>query len=494
MATGNMLLLAFAGLALMIGRAPRAATPTTSRATTVSAKYLDEPLLVPGAVAADPEKLDFFSQWYPLSSTRTLARGKPNALRLLDVPLVAWKAGNGWRVAEDRCPHRGAPLSYGRLEVNSTLSCSYHGWQFGDSESDAPSYVPTGGCGARLRNHPSQVCEHGLLWVWPKPAAIGSVEAFEAYAKPLPVDHLPAPDCVVTDWTVNRVPIPWASLLENTLDDAHGVHAHHGLAGLDRALARPASQTRSGESGAGESFAAWVNVSGPLIASDLAGRVDADSVESTWVNSYRFLAPHRTTVRFGPAYRAEGFLVPTAADETLLVSAAFSVPGPGLGGNLLPAAPRATPARTAPRPRPGVTIVCQAELLAEADGLDDLRGERWTGERTSGGLTASDGAVVRLRKWLRRSGGPPLKPTEKSDVRRWRARHKISVWEMHTRDCPTCRRAHDDAEATAKVLLVAAAAAAASGELAAAVTLLMTSELSRRTALWFETEDVKFDR
>ena len=489
-----MLLLAFAGLALMIGRAPRAATPTPSRATTVSAKYLDEPLLVPGAVAADPEKMDFFSQWFPLTSTRTLARGKPNALRLLDVPLVAWKAGNGWRVAEDRCPHRGAPLSYGRLEVNSTLSCSYHGWQFGDSESDAPSYVPTGGCGARLRNHPSQVCEHGLLWVWPKPAAIGSAEAFEAYAKPLPVDHLPAPDCVVTDWTVNRVPIPWASLLENTLDDAHGVHAHHGLAGLDRALARPASQTRSGESGAGESFAAWVNVSGPLIASDLAGRVDADSVESTWVNSYRFLAPHRTTVRFGPAYRAEGFLVPTAADETLLVSAAFSVPGPGLGGNLLKAAQRANPFLTAILHRTGVKIVCQDAVLAEADGLDDLRGERWTGERTSGGLTASDGAVVRLRKWLRRSGGPPLKPTEKSDVRRWRARHKISVWEMHTRDCPTCRRAHDDAEATAKVLLVAAAAAAASGELAAAVTLLMTSELSRRTALWFETEDVKFDR
>ena len=489
-----MLVLAFAGLALMIGRAPRAATPTTPRATTVSAKYLDEPLLVPGAVAADPEKMDWKSQWFPLTSTRTLARGKPNALRLLDVPLVAWKAGNGWRVAEDRCPHRGAPLSYGRLEVNSTLSCSYHGWQFGDSESDAPSYVPTGGCGARLRNHPSQVCEHGLLWVWPKPAAIGSVEAFEAYAKPLPVDHLPAPDCVVTDWTVNRVPIPWASLLENTLDDAHGVHAHHGLAGLDRALARPASQTRSGESGAGESFAAWVNVSGPLIASDLAGRVDADSVESTWVNSYRFLAPHRTTVRFGPAYRAEGFLVPTAADETLLVSAAFSVPGPGLGGNLLKAAQRANPFLTAILHRTGVKIVCQDAVLAEADGLDDLRGERWTGERTSGGLTASDGAVVRLRKWLRRSGGPPLKPTEKSDVRRWRARHKISVWEMHTRDCPTCRRAHDDAEATAKVLLVAAAAAAASGELAAAVTLLMTSELSRRTALWFETEDVKFDR
>ena len=80
------------------------------------------------------------------------------------------------------------------------------------------------------------------------------------------------------------------------------------------------------------------------------------------------------------------------------------------------------------------------------------------------------------------------------DVKRWEMRRTLSVWEMHTRDCPTCRRAHDDAEATAKVLLAASVAAAASGQLAAAVTLLMTSEISRRTALWFETEDVKFDR
>ena len=40
---------------------------------------------------------------------------------------------------------------------------------------------------------------------------------------------------------MESAPIPFAALLENTLDDAHGVHAHHGLAGLDRALARPAS-------------------------------------------------------------------------------------------------------------------------------------------------------------------------------------------------------------------------------------------------------------
>lgn len=36
-----------------------------------------------------------------------------------------------WRVFEDRCPHRLAPLSEGRIEPSDgTLMCSYHGWRF----------------------------------------------------------------------------------------------------------------------------------------------------------------------------------------------------------------------------------------------------------------------------------------------------------------------------------------------------------------------------
>ena len=440
------------------------------------------------------QDIDWLKQWYPVCSTRTLKRREPNPLRLMETALVAWPSAEGWRVAEDRCPHRGAPLSYGRLEENNTLTCSYHGWQFDPDGST--SYVPTRakqGCGACLRVHPSKVCAHGLLWVWPVSVAAGSAAEAEAYAKPLPVDHLPDPSCTVTDWTVNRVPIPWASLLENTLDDAHGVHAHHGLAGLDRALARPAHFVRAGETGAGDNFGAWVNISGPLVASDAAAKNNFASTMASWVNSYRFLAPHRTTVRFGPAYRAEGFIVPAAYDETLLVSAAFSTPGPGIGGNIMIGAQRANPFFTALLHRLGTTIVCQDAVLAEADGLDDLRGERWTGERMRNGLTESDGAVIRLRSWLRRSGGPPLMPV-KDEVKQWRHRKRLSVWKMHVRDCPTCRRAHDDAEATAKVLLAMSLAAAASGQLPAAIALFLNAEVSRQTALWFEYYDVKFEK
>jgi hypothetical protein len=143
--------------------------------------------------------------------------------------------------------------------------------------------------------------------------------------------------------------------------------------------------------------------------------------------------------------------------------------------------------------RLGSAIVCQDAVLAEADGLDDLRGERWTGERIRGGLTSSDGAVVRLRSWMRKSGGPPLQPA-RDEVRRWEVRRRLSVWEMHTRDCPTCRRAHADSAATAKVLLGVSAAAAAAGHLPASLSLLLISEFSRQTSRWFEEFDVRFER
>jgi hypothetical protein len=302
------------------------------------------------------------------------------------------------------------------------------------------------------------------------------------------------------------------------------VHAHHGLAGIDRAMAGPADRILNGEEGAGETFSTWTNVSHVRTAR-------TPGAAYTLVNSYTFRAPHRSTICFGESYRArsarpltpvratrfplaprrplttrvnrpsacalagiEAFLVPSAHDETLLVSSAFSMPTPGLGGTFLRNAQRGNPLLVAVLHRLGAGVVCQDAALAEAEGLDELRGERWTGERTKGGLTTADGAVIRTRKWLRRSGGPPLQPTSPEAVRRWRVRRHLSVWEMHTRDCPTCRRAHDDAEFTAKALLGVSAVAAAAGHVPAAISLLGTAELSRATANWFETFEVRFPK
>jgi hypothetical protein len=207
------------------------------------------------------------------------------------------------------------------------------------------------------------------------------------------------------------------------------------------------------------------------------------------VNVYRFAAPHRSTVRFGPEYRAEAFVVPAAHDETLLVSAAFTTSAGG--APLVARALRGNVYVRAAAHRLGATIVCQDAALAEAEGLDELRGTRWTGEHTRGALTPSDGAVVRVRDWVRRSGGPPLRPA-RGAVREWRPRAQLSVWEMHTRDCPTCRRAHADAQAAGTVLLGASVAAAAAGHVGVALALAALSEACRAAVRWLEVFDVDF--
>ncbi|KAI3798128.1 hypothetical protein L1987_33397 [Smallanthus sonchifolius] len=46
---------------------------------------------------------------------------------------VVWwdRNENEWKVFDDRCPHRLAPLSEGRIDQWGRLQCVYHGWCFG---------------------------------------------------------------------------------------------------------------------------------------------------------------------------------------------------------------------------------------------------------------------------------------------------------------------------------------------------------------------------
>jgi phenylpropionate dioxygenase-like ring-hydroxylating dioxygenase large terminal subunit len=67
--------------------------------------------------------------WHPVAQSVDVV-DKPLAVQLLEQDLVLWRASEGQAQAwEDRCPHRGAKLSLGRLH-NNRLECAYHGWQF----------------------------------------------------------------------------------------------------------------------------------------------------------------------------------------------------------------------------------------------------------------------------------------------------------------------------------------------------------------------------
>lgn len=88
---------------------------------------------------------------------------------LLGQPLVVFRTTNGQpAVLEDRCAHRHAPLSAGRV-CSGELECPYHGWRYGGSgevkrvpalgEATAPPDVGVTAMPA---------CEQdGLIWCWP---------------------------------------------------------------------------------------------------------------------------------------------------------------------------------------------------------------------------------------------------------------------------------------------------------------------------------------
>jgi len=77
---------------------------------------------------ADPGFLRDF--WYPAVRSTEITGRKLATAMLLEVPLVLGRTSDGKAFAmRDSCPHRGIPLSYGRLD-GPVVECCYHGWRF----------------------------------------------------------------------------------------------------------------------------------------------------------------------------------------------------------------------------------------------------------------------------------------------------------------------------------------------------------------------------
>jgi phenylpropionate dioxygenase-like ring-hydroxylating dioxygenase large terminal subunit len=68
-------------------------------------------------------------QWFAVALSRSITQ-RPVRVFLLGWPFVLARLESGVVAAlEDRCPHRGVPLSEGQV-IPLGLSCRYHGWTF----------------------------------------------------------------------------------------------------------------------------------------------------------------------------------------------------------------------------------------------------------------------------------------------------------------------------------------------------------------------------
>ena len=105
--------------------------------------------------------------WYIAAESRSLKRA-PLASVMMGESVVLFRNDEG-RVGalEDRCAHRNAPLSAGRVS-NNCIECPYHGWRY-DGQGSC-MHIPSLGEGARLprhtvRSYPVQE-QDGYVWVY----------------------------------------------------------------------------------------------------------------------------------------------------------------------------------------------------------------------------------------------------------------------------------------------------------------------------------------
>ena len=107
--------------------------------------------------------------WVPIASAIELNPQKPNAIKTLGREYVCWHSEqDGWRVFDDRCPHRLAPLSEGRIE-QGRLQCGYHGWEFegcGKCTRIPQMSSPSIPRRCNSNSYPVQTC-NSIIWMWP---------------------------------------------------------------------------------------------------------------------------------------------------------------------------------------------------------------------------------------------------------------------------------------------------------------------------------------
>lgn len=157
--------------------------------------------------------------WYVAGWDYEFGADKPEARSILAEPIALFRKRDGALVAlADRCVHRHAPLSLGRIEGDH-LRCMYHGLRFSAEgkcvEIPGQEQIPARAC---VRTYP--VVERGSwAWVW-----MGEPHAADPALIP-PVRGFDAPEWVLKSGQLDY-DAPYHLINDNLLDLSHLAYVH----------------------------------------------------------------------------------------------------------------------------------------------------------------------------------------------------------------------------------------------------------------------------
>ncbi|MDB5919933.1 MAG: vanillate demethylase [Massilia sp.] len=165
--------------------------------------------------------------WYVATWGESLVPGQLFPLTILNEPVVFFRKEDGGVAAiTDRCSHRFAPLSMGKLMPGNRVQCTYHGLEFGADGACVKN--PHGNCAipaaAHLKSYPV-VEMYSLIWIW-----MGSGDGDPA--------KIPDYSCLtnrpalhVTRPGYLKVQAGYELVVDNLLDLSHTSYVHEGILG-----------------------------------------------------------------------------------------------------------------------------------------------------------------------------------------------------------------------------------------------------------------------
>ena len=204
-------------------------------------------------------------------------------------------AGGAVSVLEDFCPHRGAPLSLGRVRDDGAIVCGYHGLVMG---SDGRCVgMPGQRVRPTIRVYPATE-RYGFVWVWPGDKGL----ADPAQLHPLPWAESP-------EWTyaggLFHVACDYRLMVDNLMDLTHETYVHAtSISQPEIEEAAPATRVE-GNSAITSRFMSNISAP-PFWRAALRGNHLADDVPVDRWQICRFTPPSHVMIEVGVAHAGHG--------------------------------------------------------------------------------------------------------------------------------------------------------------------------------------------
>jgi phenylpropionate dioxygenase-like ring-hydroxylating dioxygenase large terminal subunit len=165
--------------------------------------------------------------WYVAAWSDDIGDEAVVARTIMDEPIALYRGADGTVAAiEDRCAHRFAPLSMGKVVGGDRIRCPYHGLEF--DGTGACVHNPHGAKNipsrARVKSYPV-IEKHKAVWIW-----MGDAAADEAKVPDFGVlDNVP--ELHTTKRDSITIKANYQLIIDNLLDLSHTSYLHEGILG-----------------------------------------------------------------------------------------------------------------------------------------------------------------------------------------------------------------------------------------------------------------------